>query len=58
MKHQNQSIIEIKVISGQDVGINCKNGDLVLLKEKLDEVTLKQEKILEILDHMQKKCRT
>ena len=55
LKSQNQSIVETQVNPAQEVGINCKNEDFFMLKEKLDEIALQQERIMEILDYMQKK---
>ena len=54
LKSQNQSIVETGANPAHEVGINHNNIDLLLLKGKVDEVTLKQEKILETLAHMQK----
>ena len=48
LKSQNESIVERGTNPAQEVSINNKNRDLLELKEKVDEVTLKQEKIMEI----------
>ena len=53
LKEQNQSLTESRVDPDLEMDVYRKNGDLLMIKGKVEDLTVKQEKMLQTLAHMQ-----